>query len=394
MNVELIATAAFGVESVVAREVKMLGYQEVHVENGRVTFLADTAAICRANLWLRSSDRVLVKLGQFPATTFDELFDQTRMLPWADWLPADANFPVEGRSIASGLYSVSDCQAIVKKAVVEAMKERYHAEWFSETGPRCRIEVALRKDIATLTLDTTGAGLHKRGYRRLAGPAPVKETLAAAIIMLSRWRPDQPLLDPLCGTGTIPIEAALIGRNIAPGLHRSFAAEAWPVVPKAEWQEAWQEALDLAEWNRPLDLAGSDIDPAALDLARQHAHEARLEGAITWRQQPVAELQPRLLPGPPTTAATQAGTAQRPKGGYIICNPPYGERLGEHDEVAQLYREMGRAFRNYPEWACWVLSSHPAFERLFGRRADKKRKLYNGKLECTLMQFNPASRKA
>ncbi|HHV71291.1 MAG TPA: class I SAM-dependent RNA methyltransferase, partial [Clostridia bacterium] len=259
-KIELIATAAFGLEAVVAQELRNLGYTDLKVENGKVTFSGDESAICRTNLWLRSADRVLVKIGEFKATSFEELFQQTKALPWPDWIPADANFPVEGKSIKSQLYSVPDCQAIVKKAVVEKMKTKYGNQWFPETGPRYTIEVALLKDIATLTIDTSGAGLHKRGYRKLSAKAPLKETLAAAMIYLAHWFDDRVLIDPLCGSGTIPIEAALIGLNIAPGLYRQFAAENWPNLPQKLWQAAREEAQDLIKPDRELRIYGSDIN--------------------------------------------------------------------------------------------------------------------------------------
>ncbi|MDI3281576.1 MAG: class I SAM-dependent RNA methyltransferase [Bacillota bacterium] len=369
MELELIATAAFGLEALVAAELRQLGYRDLAVDNGQVTFRADEAAVCRANLWLRTADRVLIKVGSFSARTFDELFAGTRGLPWADWLPADAAFPVRGRSVGSQLFSVPDCQAIVKKAIVEKLKERYRRRWFPETGPLYAVEVALRKDVATLTIDTTGPGLHKRGYRRLVGPAPLKETLAAALVLLSRWQPDRALLDPLCGTGTIPIEAALLGKNIAPGLNRGFAAEAWPNLPPRLWAEARAEARDLARRDLKLRVYGSDIDPAALDLARLHAREAGLEGEVFFQRLPVSRVSSRF------------------EYGYLITNPPYGQRLGEEREVERLYRELGEVFRRLETWSAGVLTPHPDFERLFGRRADRKRKLYNGRIECHYYQF-------
>lgn len=367
--IELIATATFGLEAVVAREVRDLGYDEVTVDNGKVTFKADESAICRANLWLRSADRVLVKMGEFPATSFEELFEKTKALPWPDWIPEDANFPVEGKSIRSKLFSVPDCQAIVKKAVVESMKRRYRRQWFEETGPRYTIEVALLKDVATLTIDTSGAGLHKRGYRKLASAAPLKETLAAAMISLAHWFPDRLLIDPFCGSGTIPIEAALIGLNRAPGLKREFASEQWPVIPARLWQAARQEAEDLVRPQPALQIRGTDVDKEVLSLARYHARQAGVDGHIHWQQLPVAELR----------------TQQ--KYGYIICNPPYGQRLEELPAVERLYQEMGRVFKALDTWSFYVLTAHHNFEKLFGRRSDKKRKLYNGRIECNYYQF-------
>lgn len=368
-KIDLIATSAFGLEAVVAREVRQLGYEEVSVENGKVTFTADLAAICRANLWLRSADRVLLKLGEFKATTFDELFEKTKALPWTDWLPMDANFPVEGKSINSKLYSVPDCQAIVKKAVVEKMKTKYKRPWFGENGPRYTIEVALLKDIATLTIDTSGAGLHKRGYRKLSSPAPLKETLAAAMVLLSRWFPDRSLIDPCCGSGTIPIEAALIGLNIAPGLNRQFAAENWPILPSQLWQQAREEAESLIHQDLSLKIIGTDIDEEVLSLARYHARQAKVEKHIHFQRQPLAQV------------GSQANY------GWLITNPPYGERLGELKEAETLYQEMNVAFKNLDTWSFYILTSHPRFEQIFGRRADKKRKLYNGRIQCNFYQF-------
>lgn len=368
-NIEIIATAAFGLEALVARELRQLGYTDLTVENGRVIFRADLAAIPRANLWLRTAERVLVRVGEFEAETFTELFDQTKALPWADWLPRDANFPVNGKSVQSKLFSVPDCQAIVKKAVVEKMKEKYGGTWFGETGPRYTIEVALLRDTATLTLDTSGAGLHRRGYRKLVGEAPLRETLAAAIISLSYWRPERAFVDPLCGSGTLPIEAALIGLNAAPGLNREFAAEKWPAIPSALWQQAREEARDRRVRDASFRVLGSDIDGEALSLARYHAAQAGVNGHVAFQTLPVAELR------------------SRKKYGCIACNPPYGERIGAAAEIAALYREMGNVFRSLDTWSYYILSAHPEFERLFGRPADKRRKLYNGRLLCYLYQY-------
>ncbi|WP_045576680.1 class I SAM-dependent RNA methyltransferase, partial [Desulfosporosinus sp. I2] len=363
-KIDLIATAAFGLESIVARELKGLGYDELVVENGRVLFTTDELGICRTNLWLRSSDRVLLRMGSFEARTFEELFQQTKSLPWEEWLPEDANFPVQGKSVKSQLFSVSDCQAIVKKAIVERLKEKYGRNWFEETGPRYQIEVGLLNNKVTLTIDTSGPGLHKRGYRQLAGEAPLKETLAAAMIQLSFWRKERALIDPFCGTGTISIEAALIAQNRAPGLKRSFAAEKWPNIPKTLWQEAWQEALDLWERNVPLHIYGSDIDPNALALARKHAIEAGVDEVIHFQRLPVAEVRSRF------------------KYGHMIANPPYGERLGDVTKVEELYRELGETFNRLDNWSLHMLTTHQFPERLIGRRWDKSRKLYTGRLEC------------
>ncbi len=368
-KIELIATAAFGLEAIVANELKRLGYENLQVENGRVSFSADLNAIARCNLWLRSADRLLLKIGAFEARSFEELFENTKALAWADWLPENAEFPVEGKSIQSKLFSVPDCQAIVKKAIVEKMKARYPRKWFEENGPRYRIQVAFLKDQATLTIDTSGAGLHKRGYRKLSAEAPLKETLAAALVSISRWKADRALIDPFCGSGTIPIEAALIGRNMAPGLGRDFGAENWPQIPANLWQKAREEARDSILHHQPLGIMGFDIDPAVLDLARYHAKQAGVQNGLSFQQRDVRELRSKY------------------NYGYLISNPPYGERLSETSEVEKLYRDMGNVFKNLPSWSFYIISSHPRFEQLFNRQADKKRKLYNGRIQCNYYQF-------
>lgn len=368
-KLELIATSAFGLEALVAQELKQLGYNNLKVENGKVTFIANESAICRTNLWLRTAERVLLKMGEFKATTFEELFQQTKALDWPNWIPVDANFPVEGKSIKSTLFSVPDCQAIVKKAVVEKMKEVYGIEWFKETGPKYKIEVALLKDVATLTIDTSGTGLHKRGYRKLTAKAPLKETLASAMIMLSYWNADRILIDPFCGSGTIPIEAALIGQNIAPGLTRNFAAEEWAAIPKKLWQEARREAHEMARYDQPLKIIGFDIDKEVLSMARYHAQEAGVDELVSFQPQAIADF------------------STKKKYGCIICNPPYGERLSERREVEKLYTVMGQVFKPLDTWSLYILTAHPEFENHFGRQADRKRKLYNGRIRCDYYQY-------
>jgi len=368
-KVELIATAAFGLEAVVAREVRELGYEDVKVENGRVSFIADESAIARCNLWLRTADRVLLKIGEFKALSFEELFEKTKALPWGDWIPVDGIFPVNGKSVKSKLFSVSDCQAIVKKAVVESLKKKYKTSWFKEEKGQYTIEVSLLKDIATLTIDTSGAGLHKRGYRKLSNIAPLKETLAAGLIKLSFWNPDRVFIDPFCGSGTIPIEAALIGKNIAPGMNREFAAEDWSTISKDLWGEARKETHDLADFDRPLRIYGSDIDGEVLSLARYHIREAFLEDDIYVQKLDVKELKSRF------------------DYGCIICNPPYGERLGERKQVEELYKTMGRVFNQMDTWSHYIITSHPKFEDLFGKKSDRKRKLYNGRIQCNYYQY-------
>ncbi|MHB8126915.1 MAG: THUMP domain-containing class I SAM-dependent RNA methyltransferase [Desulfitobacteriaceae bacterium] len=368
-ELELIATSVFGLEAIVARELKDLGYDKLIVQNGRVTFVADELGICRANMWLRCAERVLIKIGSFKALTFEELFQQTKALPWENWLSIDAQFPVNGKSVKSKLFSTSDCQAIVKKAIVEKLKETYHCNWFEETGPRYTIEVALLNDVVTLTIDTTGPGLHKRGYRQLAGLAPLRETLAAALVKLSHWHGDRALLDPFCGTGTIAIEAALIAQNRAPGLKRSFISESWSNIPQDCWQETWQEALDLWQKDISMHIYGSDIDPNVLEIARINSAQAGLAEKIYFQRLPVVEVRSRF------------------KYGHLITNPPYGERMGTIEGVEKLYEELGEVIMHLETWSLHFLTNYPHPERLIGRRWDKSRKLYNGRLECHYYQF-------
>lgn len=368
-KIHLIATSAFGIEAVVGRELQKLGYTDQYIENGKVTFSGDESAICKTNLWLRTADRVLLKMGEFKALSFEELFEQTKALPWEQWIPEDGEFPVDGKSVDSKLFSISDCQAIVKKAIVERLKTKYKCEWFKETGPRYRIEVSLLKDMATLTIDTSGAGLHKRGYRKLVGGAPLKETMACALIQISRWRPDRALFDPFCGSGTIPIEAAMIGLNMAPGLNREFDAEKWPNIPKTLWVEERKQARNMVKTDLELKIQGTDISEDAISLARYHAKMAGVDKNIHIQRMPMSDIRSKY------------------KYGFIICNPPYGERLGQMKEIEKLYREMGTVFSSLDTWSYYVISSHPEFEKLFGRKANKKRKLYNGRILCNYYQF-------
>lgn len=368
-KITLIATAPMGLEAIVSREVKNLGYTDVRVENGSVEFDADESAIARCNLWLRSADRILIKMGEFKATTFDELFEGTKALNWPDWLPKDAEFPVDGKSQKSQLSSVPACQGIVKKAVVDKLKEAYNIDWFQESGALYRIQVSLLKDIATITIDTSGPGLHKRGYRKLSAQAPLKETLAAALVDLSRWGAHRPFIDPFCGSGTIPIEAAMIGRNIAPGMNRNFSADQWPTLPESIWKRALQEAKDLAKFDLPLEILASDIDAEVLSLANYHIRQAKLGDVIKLKNLPVAKMK-----------FDQSY-------GVIVCNPPYGERIGERKDVERAYKELGDLTRKNDTLSTFVLTSHQQFEQLYGKKADKKRKLFNGRIECNLYQY-------
>ena len=368
-KIELIATSTFGLEELVKLEVKRLGYEQMTVENGKVTFIADEAAIPRANLWLRTADRVRLKIGEFKATSFEELFEQTKALPWEDWIGENDEFPVSGKSIKSQLFSVPNCQAIVKKAIVERLKQKYNVEWFKEDEAKYPIEVALLKDTVTLTIDTSGKGLHKRGYRVDATEAPIKETLAAAMVMISRWREDRVLIDPFCGSGTIPIEAAMIGKNIAPGLEREFVSQGWNRVPESMWKAARDEAISLIRQDTKVSIQASDCDPAAIEIAKENACEAGVEDCIEFEVQEMAKIK------------------SDKEYGYIVCNPPYGERLGEQKEARQLYKRMGTVFEEFETWSKYVITSDEQFEKLYGKKTNKKRKLYNGRLKVDYYQF-------
>lgn len=368
-SLTLIATAAFGLEAVVARELQALGITDISTEDGRLRFRGGPRDVCRANLWLRSADRVLIQLAEFPALDFGALFDRAHAVPWEEWLTATSAFPVNARSVRSQLHSVPDCQRLVKKAIVERLKKFHPVEWFEEAGPPAPVDVHLLKDRCTITIDATGPGLHKRGYRTLTGEAPLKETLAAALVQLSYWNRERLLVDPCCGTGTILIEAALLGRNIAPGLHRSFTAEQWPRIPAALWEECRAEARDLIRPALPERLAGYDVAWKPLERARAAAQAAGVFGDLHLQQRPLAEFRSSR------------------KYGCLITNPPYGERLGEQREVEELYRVLGDRCRELESWSVYVLTSHPRFETLFGRKADRRRKLFNGRIECTYYQY-------
>lgn len=366
---DLIATTAMGLEALAAKEVRELGY-ECEVENGRITFKGDEAAIVRSNLWLRTADRIRIKVGEFKATSFDELFEKTKALPWEKYMPENAEFPVSGKSVKSKLFSVSDCQAIVKKAIVERMRTKYKKTgWLEENGPLFKIEVSLHKDIALLTIDASGSGLHKRGYRAGQGEAPLKETLAAALVMLTNWAPDKPFVDPFCGSGTIPIEAALIGQNIAPGFNREFISEAWHWIPEKVWEDARNEAEDLANYDQPLDITGADIDHRMVKISEENAFEAGLGDLIHFKQMQVRDF---------TTEKEY---------GVIVGNPPYGERLGEKAAVQKMYAEMGKAFAPLDTWSIYILTSDEEYETHFGKKATKKRKLFNGFIRTDYYQY-------
>ncbi|SFA74482.1 putative N6-adenine-specific DNA methylase [Lentibacillus halodurans] len=368
-DITLIATAAMGLESVVATEVKQLGY-DVTVENGKVMFNAPVSAIPRCNLWLRSADRVKLQVGQFKAVTFDALFEATKALPWEHFITEQGKFPVSGKSVKSTLHSVPDCQAIVKKAIAERLKLKYGvAGNLPETGALYKVEVAIHKDDAVLTIDSSGTGLHKRGYRTGQGEAPLKETMAAALILLTNWKPDYPFIDPFCGSGTIPIEAALIGQNIAPGFNREFASEGWEWVKSRYWKEAFEEVEDKANYDQKLDITGSDIDHKMVDISEENAIEAGLGDLISWKQMQAKDL------------------FIRKTNGYLIGNPPYGQRIGDREAVAGIYQELGKIMKDHPSWSVYILTAFEPFEQAYGRKAAKKRKLFNGFIQTNYYQY-------
>ena len=360
----------FGVEAIVNREIKNLGYEIAKTIDGRVDFYGDELAIARSNIGLRTAERILLKIGEFEAVTFDELFEQTKILAWDDFIPVDAEFPVaKATSLKSTLFSTSDIQAIVKKAVVEKLKVKYKISWFNETGARYPIYVFAHKDIFNLYIDTSGNNLHKRGYRQNSNLAPIKETLAATMLDLTPWHWDRILIDPMCGSGTISIEAALKGLNIAPGINRNFGAEQWQFISKDTWDNAREEFRSLEKRDRQFLVQGYDIDFRALRTARENARLAGVDKNIHFQQRDVKELQ------------------SSDKYGFIVTNPPYGVRLEDKKSVEVLYKEMGAAMRRLDTWSYSIITNHSDFELIFGRKADKRRKLYNGMMETTLFQY-------
>ncbi len=370
-NLQLAVPTLFGLEGLAAGELRRLGLKEVRAENGRVFCAAVPADVARVNLNLRTGERVLLVLGRFPAGDFDALFEGTRALPWEDFIPRTGAFPVKGHSLNSALHAVPACQSIIKKAVAARLGAKYGVEHLPETGALYQIQFSLMKDEAVLMLDTSGPGLHKRGYRAVGVAAPLRETLAAAMVMLSHYRGKDPFCDPFCGSGTIPIEAALIALNRAPGLDRSFAAQKWDCLPSRVWMDAAQEAMDR-EFHGRYDIWGGDSDPAAIRIARSNAVKAGVEDLVRFE---VADARQFRRDAP---------------SGRVVTNPPYGERILEKNEAEALYRAFGQAVRALPSgWNVSVLSSHTEFERTFGRTAGKRRKLYNGMLKCDLFQYEP-----
>lgn len=366
----MIATATFGLEAVVKREIEKLGYPILKSEDGRITYEGDPRAIAKSNLWLRCADRVLLKAGEFQAETFEELFEKTKALPWASWIPEDGKFTVSGASVKSKLHSVPDCQSIVKKAIVEKLKEAYHCSWFEETGASYPVKVSILKDQVLLTIDTSGDGLHKRGYRVKNVQAPMKETLAAALIQLSFWKEGRLLVDPFCGSGTIPIEAAMIGINMAPGLTRKFISEDWFWMDASIWQAERELAIQAMDHTRDIRIQASDIDGSAVKAAIENAQKAGVDKLIEFRVMGVSKLK-----------------STEPYG-IVLCNPPYGERIGEKEELLRIYKAIKGYYKENPTWSFFLITSDKELEKLaFGKPADRRRKLYNGRLEACYYQY-------
>ena len=371
-KMEWIAPCHFGLESVLKREIQDLGYEIVQVEDGRVTFAGGMDAVCRGNIFLRTAERILLKVGSFRAETFEELFERTKEIPWEEYIPQDGKFWVtKAASVKSRLFSPSDIQSIMKKAMVERLKTRYRIQWFPETGSSYPVRVFLMKDVVTVGLDTTGTSLHKRGYRPVAGKAPIAENLAAALIMLTPWKRDRILIDPFCGSGTFPIEAAMMAANIAPGMNRSFTAESWTnLIPKKSWYEAVNEAQDMIDDNIEADIQGYDADGEVLRAARRNAEEAGVSHLIHFQQREVKDL------------------SHPKKYSFIITNPPYGERLEEKETLPRIYKEFGDAFRKLDSWSAYMITSYDDAERYFGKKSDKNRKIYNGMIRTYFYQFS------
>ena len=369
--IELIAPCHFGLEAVLKREIIDLGYDISEVEDGRVTFLGDAEAICRANIFLRTAERILVKVGSFKAETFDELFEKTRALPWENYIPKDGKFWVaKAASVKSKLFSPSDIQSIMKKAMVRRLQEYYGIGWFEENGAAYPVRVFLKKDIVTVGIDSSGVSLHKRGYREVSGKAPITETLAASLIMLTPWRKDRIFVDPFCGSGTFPIEAAMMAANIAPGMNRSFTAEKWTnFIPKKLWYETIEEANDLVEDDVEVDIQGYDVDGSVIKIARRNAREAGVDHLIHFQERDVKDL------------------SHPKKYGFIITNPPYGERLEDKSTLPPIYQAFGKSFKELDTWSAYMITSYDEAEKYFGRKADKNRKIYNGMLKTYFYQF-------
>ncbi len=368
---ELIAPCHFGMESVLKKEIVDLGYDVTEVSDGRVTFWGDEEALCRANIFLRTAERILIKIGSFHAETFEELFQGTQNLPWEQYIPSDGKFWVaKAASVKSKLFSPSDIQSIMKKAMVERLKRIYHISWFEENGESFPIRVFLMKDEVTVGLDSTGESLHKRGYRKLKAKAPIAENLAAAMILLTPWNKDRILVDPFCGSGTIPIEAAMMAANMAPGMNRSFTAEKWNhIVPKKNWYEALDEAREMIDLNIDTDIQGYDIDDEMVSISRENAKLAGVDKLIHFQRRGVEQL------------------SHPKKYGFLITNPPYGERLQDKEQMPALYKTIGERFRELDSWSMYLITAYEQAEQYIGRKADKNRKIYNGMMKTYYYQF-------
>ena len=368
---DLLVPCHFGLEAVLKREIYDLGYEITKVEDGRVTFEGDEEAICRANIFLRTAERVMIQVGRFKATTFEELFQGIKNLPWEEYIPEDGKFWVKkASSINSKLFSPSDIQSIANKAMVERMKQKYHKEWFKEDGAAYPVRIFLLKDEVTVALDTSGDSLHKRGYRTMTSKAPLTETLAASLIMLTPWRKDRILVDPFCGSGTFPIEAAMIAANVAPGMNRDFTAEEWTnLIDRKLWYECVKEAEDMIDTTVKVDIQGYDIDGDVIKAARENAKRAGVEHMIHFQQRAVADL------------------SHPKKYGFIITNPPYGERLEDKADLPELYTQIGQAYQRLDSWSMFLITSYTDTEKYIGRKADKNRKIYNGMLKTYFYQF-------
>ncbi len=365
---EIIVPTLFGLESFVSREVRRLGLETTSVEDGRVTFKGGWRDVCRANINIRTGERVLIKTAEFTAKSFDELFEKTKAVDWERWLPKDCAFPVKGHCLKSQLASGRDCQAIIKKAVADRLSQKYGIEWLPEDGALYQLQFSIIKDRVTLMIDTSGEPLHKRGYRRVSNLAPLRETIAAAMVTMSYWKFEYPLCDPFCGSGTIPIEAAMFKRNIAPGLNRSFACDSFEQITSAMREAAYDEAKSF-ERNTPLDITAIDIDSSTVEIAKENARLAGVDDAV----KPIVGDAVKFMSDKPY--------------GTIICNPPYGERLGTEKESRELYKKIGKSFSKLDKWSYYILTSCEDFEDLFGRKASKKRKIYNGMLKCNIYQY-------
>lgn len=425
MKLEIIAATTFGLEAVAKREIEALGYKILRAEDGKITFMGDERAVARANLWLRTADRVQIKMAEFEALEFEDLFQQVKAIDWEEWIPPEGKFIINGSSVKSKLSSVPACQSVAEKAIVEKLRECYGIEHFEKSGALYDIKITLLKNRVTVTLDTTGHGLHKRGYRQSSVEAPIKETLAAAMVLLSFWKKDRILVDPCCGSGTIPIEAAMIGRSIAPGISRSFASEEWEAIPTSIWKEERKAAFAAIDQDCELKIFASDLDPKAVKAAQQNAEEAGVDDCIVFRCADIAAALPAVSSknqdtgrNNRCTAAAVAldaakcgerenvhrtgGAGLRPQipnhaeaaylneeGGVIVTNPPYGERIGDRESIDRIYKIYRRFFETHPTWSLFAITADKSMEaKAFGRPADRRRKLYNGRLEVCYYQFH------